>query len=297
MDIARNTEEILASSGYKTPERLTLLFQGGSHLYGAYIEEVSDTDVYGVFIEPPIEKLGLPQFEQFEGENRIVTFDHFQYETTPNAPNGPKDVDVYLKGLGLWARQVAKGSPLIEFLWVHPERNDARRLRFKLKSPSEELCYRGSPQFQIWETFILPNKHLFLSESTLRSYLNIAKEHMLDVDDAVNGTSTPKFPVKSAYHALRFLYTGLELSRFGKIEFPCPEREVLVHVRTGGIGYRGWKVMADDMFKQLQSAIKTTDLPRYADNGAIGKVVSEAYLASWELEQDVRYEKLLHALE
>lgn len=91
--------ELVEHSGFTAPEAVVHLFIGGSELHGAKVGATDDLDIYGVFIGPPSDVLGLNPTE------------HFVWSTaTDDRRNGPDDVDITLYSLEKWARMAARGN-------------------------------------------------------------------------------------------------------------------------------------------------------------------------------------------
>jgi len=95
-------------SGFPFPERMILLFVGGSELHGAKVHGTDDLDIYGLYIEPPDLVLGLESFP------------HFVWSTAGNdRRNGPHDVDITLYSLKKWSGLGCKGNPTaLHFLFA-----------------------------------------------------------------------------------------------------------------------------------------------------------------------------------
>lgn len=86
-------------SGFTAPDSLIHLFIGGSELHGAKVGATDDLDLYGVFICPPEDVLGLDPLE------------HFVWSTaSDDRRNGPEDVDLTLYSLKKWAGMAVRGN-------------------------------------------------------------------------------------------------------------------------------------------------------------------------------------------
>ena len=86
-------------SGFAALDSLIHLFIGGSELHGAKVGATDDLDLYGVFVGPPEDVLGLDPLE------------HFVWSmASDDRRNGPEDVDVTLYSLKKWAGMAARGN-------------------------------------------------------------------------------------------------------------------------------------------------------------------------------------------
>jgi hypothetical protein len=65
---------------------------------------------------------------------------------------------------------------------------------------------------------------------------------------------------KSLSHATRVNFEGQELLMTGFITFPCPERQLLLDIKTGKMSYAEVEKLIEDGLQQLEEAQKTSTL-------------------------------------
>lgn len=93
---------------------LILLSEIGSTMHGVSSDDTGDDiDLMGICIEPPLEVLGLGDFEQYEYRDRKV-----------NERSREGDTDLVVYGFRKWVRLAATGNPtVIMLLFSHPEKH------------------------------------------------------------------------------------------------------------------------------------------------------------------------------
>lgn len=93
---------------------LILLSEIGSTMHGvSSCDTGDDIDLMGICIEPPLEVLGLGEFEQYEYRDRKV-----------NERSREGDTDLVVYGLRKWIRLAAAGNPTVIMpLFSHPEKH------------------------------------------------------------------------------------------------------------------------------------------------------------------------------
>lgn len=80
---------------------LILLSEIGSTMHGVSSDDTGDDiDLMGICIEPPVEVLGLGDFEQYEYRDRAV-----------NERSQEGDTDLVVYGLRKWVKLAADGNP------------------------------------------------------------------------------------------------------------------------------------------------------------------------------------------
>jgi predicted nucleotidyltransferase len=253
----RSLLELVARSGFSRPETLIHLFVGGSELHGAKIGQTDDTDIYGIYLEPPNHTLGLDSEE------------HFVWSSAGNdRRNGPDDVDVTLYSLRKWARMAAKGN--------------ATTLHFLFAEPKEVAP-------EIWHK-IQAKKDLFLSRIAAKQFLGFADAQFKRLTGEKGSGKKGQRPeyigafgydTKAAMHGLRLLYECLELMQKGTITLPRPEKELLIEVRSGAWTFERVLNHAQRLFKEVEDAVACSPLPEKVDRGAISGLLAEVHLEAW----------------
>lgn len=254
---------LVKHSGFDRPQALIHLFVGGSELHGAKVGDTDDTDLYGIYIEAPEEVLGLRPRE------------HFVWSTAGNERrNGPDDVDITLYSLRKWAGMAAKGN--------------ATALHFLFANPCEI-----NPQ--AWRR-IQKHRLVFLSRHSARQFLGFADSQFKRLTGEKGSGKKGQRPeyigkygydTKAAMHGLRLLYECLELMQDAKITLPRPEKELLIEVRSGS-----WKLErvldhAGKLFKQVEMAVKNSQLPDSIDQNSVSRLVAKTHLEFWKKQESL----------
>lgn len=248
--------EHVAISGFPLKDRMIHLFIGGSELHGAKVRGTDDLDIYGLYIEPPEQVLGLHSFP------------HFVWSTAGNdRRNGPADVDLTLYSLRKWAGLACKGNPTaLHFLFAS-----------------------GAIPNKLWQR-LESQRNSFLSRQCTKHFIGFSQAQF----DRLTGKKgkgekgqRPEvqaefgFDVKAAMHGLRLLYECSEILRTGFITLPRPERELLIRVRSGKYELDAVLKMADEMFEECRQAERQSGLPESIDRSLISNLLAECYLESW----------------
>jgi predicted nucleotidyltransferase len=201
----------LKDTGFKYLDRVIHSFVGGSELHGAKLHGTDDHDVMGIYIEPPIDMLGLEQTP------------HLVWSTSKSGErNCPHDVDVTFYGLQKWARLAVKGNPsILNFM-------------FAPRNPSLEY-----PQSYAWKE-LMDEKEFFLARSHWKQFSGYAGAQLARmVGERNRKTNRPElveaygYDTKFAMHTIRILSEGLELLQTGNISFPSCEVDLLREIRRG----------------------------------------------------------------
>jgi predicted nucleotidyltransferase len=248
--------EHVKKSGFPFPERLIHLFVGGSELHGAKVHGTDDLDIYGVYIEPPDMVLGLDSMP------------HFVWSTAgDDRRNGPDDVDITLYSLKKWSGLACKGNPTaLHFLFA-----------------------KGTVESPLW-CRIVSKKDVFLARSCAKQFMGFADDQLKRMTGRKGRGKKGQRPeietkygydVKAGMHTLRLLYECKELITEGRISMPRPERDLLIHVRTGKYSIDRVIAMAEKQFAECQAAAKVSPLPEKIDRAAVSKLLAESYRNAW----------------
>jgi uncharacterized protein len=254
----RSLLSLVALSGFDRPQDLIHLFVGGSELHGAKVGATDDTDLYGVYIEPAEQALGLNPRE------------HYVWSTAGNERrNGPEDVDVTLYSLRKWAGMAAKGNATALHFLFAPLREVAPASWKKIQAESE----------------------IFLSRNSARQFLGFAGSQLKRLTGEKGRGKKGQRPeyigkygydTKAAMHALRLLYECLELMVHCRITLPRPEKELLIEVRSGNWTFERVLRQAQSLFAEVEHAVSTSPLPERVDRAAISRLVARVHLEFWE---------------
>ena len=250
----------LRTAGFKQSANLIHLFQGGSHQHGAAIPgKVSDIDIFGVYIEPPVKVLGV------SGETHFTAGTEDQY-----IKNKPGDEDYKCYTLRRWAGLACKGNPTI--------------LGF---------LYTPCQMPGVWEDLVIPNKDLFKASSHAKAFLGYAKGQVKRLDP-VDGSGKGKhgqrseleklfgYDTKAAMHLMRLMFEAEEYMNTGNITYPRPEKDLLLAIRQGAWT---WDKLFSEYAaaeKQVEDAMAKSKLPKHIDRDAISNLITKCYIRHWE---------------
>jgi predicted nucleotidyltransferase len=255
---SRFLKDLVALSGFERMDSLVHLFVGGSELHGAKVGKTDDTDIYGIYIEPPDRALGLNPLE------------HFVWSTAgDDRRNGPDDVDVTLYSLRKWAGMAAKGN--------------ATALHFLFADPREVAP-------ETWRK-IQKRRAVFLSRTAAKQFLGFADAQFKRLTGEKGSGKKGQRPeyigkygydTKAAMHGLRLLYECKELMQHGRITLPRPEKDLLIEVRSGAWTFEKVLAHAQRMFKEVEDSVAESPLPEMADRAAISRLIAKAHLEFWK---------------
>jgi hypothetical protein len=243
---------------------LILLSEVGSTMHGVSSDDTGDDiDLMGVCIEPPIETLGLGDFEQYEYRDRRV-----------NERSQVGDTDLVVYGLRKWVKLAATGNPTVIMpLFSHPVAHVKQVDGFGL------MLRQEFPQFLSRQA-----GHRFLGylDGQLQRYLDPDR---VDSKHATRPELVEKYgwDTKTGYHALRLAIQGKQLMDHQRIDLPMhdSDREFLLEVRHGQ-HTREWVI--DETHRRidlLKAAIAESRLPEHADRKAISEWMTAFQRAWW----------------
>jgi uncharacterized protein len=258
---AKTITEAIENTGFPLWSQLIHVFVGGSELHGAKVKDTDDLDIYGTYIEQPESALGLDSFE------------HYVWSSAgSDRRNGPDDIDVTLYSLRKWAGLATKGNPTaLHFLFA-------------------ENVVSQRTGAVIWETCIRRNTAAFVSKHSGKQFVGFVdamlgrlqglrgrgkKGHRAPVEEQFG------YDVKAGMHAIRLLHEGIELMRHGVITLPRPERDLLIHIRTGGWSLEKLLNEAKVLLAELNAATASSNLPDFPDRRRVSGLVADAYLQYW----------------
>lgn len=251
-----NAREFSKENSFPYSDDVIMEFIGGSQLHGAKLQGTDDTDLYGVFIEPPTKALGTDSYE------------HFVFSTGgKEGGNKPSDTDVCLYSLRKWAGLVCKGNPsVLHFLFAKPtyETLEWSRLTFK-KTP-------------------------FLAKSHLNAFFGYANAQLRRLYNGRGPKDVSRpfleeqfgYDTKYAMHIIRLLDEARELMEDGKITLPRPNADFLREIREGKVKLYEIEKLSDDLQIKAKAAQQKSDLPERPDRKKISELVAECYLMNWE---------------
>jgi predicted nucleotidyltransferase len=239
-------------------DSIIFAFEGGSAAHGVKLEGKCDTDIFGVFVEPPTSALGLHKFE------------HFVSSTAPDSErNGPDDVDVALYSLRKFAQLTVKGNPSITHLL---------------------FAGQGFIEDRAWLD-ILTHRSLFLAKSHIGSFLGYAQSQLHRLQGHGTGKHGQReeliamfaYDPKAAMHMLRLLGEAKELMDTGLITLPRPgpERKLLIDVRLGVYSQTQVERMFSERERLAKEAADASKLPERIDLPAVSELVAGAYIEFW----------------
>lgn len=83
------------------------------------------------------------------------------------------------------------------------------------------------------------------------------------------------YDTKHGMHLIRLLRMGLEILRDGEVRVRRPDAGELLAIRDGALGYDELIGEAERLEQQMREALKSTSLPRQADEAAIDELLFE----------------------
>lgn len=248
----------IEQSGFAPVSSLIHLFVGGSELHGAKVGTTDDLDIYGVFINRPIDVLGLAPTE------------HFVWSTASDERrNGPDDVDVTLYSLRRWAALAARGNATsLHFLFA-------------------DVTAASSP------TWLLIQQEVdrFLSKRSAMQFLGFAGNQLRRITGergkGAKGTRPEYecaygYDTKAAMHCLRLLFECIELMRKRKITLPRPEKELLIEVRSGAWTLERFMREAEKLRLEAEQSAIQSSLPEDVSREEISSLIAKAHLSFWK---------------
>lgn len=244
---------------------LILLSEIGSTMHGVSSDDTGDDiDLMGICIEPPVEVLGLGDFEQYEYRDRRV-----------NERSTEGDTDLVVYGLRKWVRLAATGNPTV----IMPLFSSTE-LHVKCVDEFGLMLRDEFPRFLSQQA-----GHRFLGylNGQLERYLDPCR---LDSKHATRPELVEKYgwDTKTGYHALRLAIQGEQLMTLGRIELPMldRDREFLLEVRHG-MHTREWVIAETHRrIDTLRNAIASSHLPETADRDAISRWMADLQRAWWQ---------------
>jgi predicted nucleotidyltransferase len=246
---------------FKYRADLIHLFVGGSELHGAKLHGTDDLDIYGLYIEPPDQIIGL-----FPDE-------HFVWSTAgDHVRNTSSDVDVTLYGLRKWASMAAKGNPTALHFLFAPDR-------------------LGVSENHEWNVLCEPIKKAAISRMSSKQFKGFVDAQMgrlLGTRGRGKKGQRPElesefgYDVKAGMHAVRLLNEAIELMNTGKITLPRPERKLLIDIRAGQWTLDKLSNHVNQLFMDLDNASKTSSLPETPDRVKLSRIICEAYQTHWK---------------
>lgn len=243
---------------------LILLSEIGSTMHGVSSDDTGDDiDLMGICVEPPIEALGLGEFEQYEYRDRKV-----------NERSQEGDTDLVIYGFRKWVRLAATGNPtVIMLLFSDPEKHVKQINGFGLRLRKE------FPQFLSRQA-----GHRFLGylDGQFQRYRDPGR---VDSKHATRPELIEKYgwDTKTGYHALRLAIQGKQLMDEAHIHLPMrgEDREFLLEVRHGEHPRERVIEETSRRIDLLKAAIDQSPLPERSDRAKISAWMANFQRAWW----------------
>jgi predicted nucleotidyltransferase len=276
------------------PDGFSLIYQvaSGSQAYGLATAS-SDLDIRGVCIPPPRYLVGLTPFEQWEaqseeGETVVFALSKFVRLALACNPNiiemlyTPQDSVMLITEAG---RQLVAARDL--FLTRQAGRtfgeyaiSQLRRLERHhrwLVDPPDHL-----PTQEEFGGRAAEGRFKFPDHDAQRAYQNALK-HWNQYQVWVRNRNPERaelerlygYDTKHAMHLLRLLKMGVEILSTGQVHVYRPDREWLLAVRGGLLGYEELLTLAAEYEMQLRELRQTSALPESPDVAAAEHMVVE----------------------
>jgi len=208
-----------------------LRIRSGSQLYGLMTPQ-SDKDFIGIFI--PDKKM----LYGFCGNKN--TTDLSVNNKSVNLKNDSKSIDITLYNIKHFLKLAINNNPNIIELLFAPDSNIMLRNEFGMR--------------------LIRNKHLFPNKGLKNSILGTSDGHRHKM------SLSEDFNNKSASHAVRLLFEGIELLETGNLEFPLKQREILLDIKLGKYD-KDWIIeKLANLRLQLIDAHEKSKLPEKNEN-------------------------------
>jgi uncharacterized protein len=254
---------VVKASGFRYTGRLLHLFEGGSALHGARVEATSDSDLYGIYIEPPAKALGLDADS------------HFVWSSSTTAQrNDAGDIDITLYSVRKWAGLACKGNPTaLQFLFA-----------------PNALIQESTWSALQWGIFAGPVKKSILAKSSARAFKGFVDAQMgrlLGTRGQGKHGQRPEltdnfgYDVKAGMHAMRLMHECIELMRRHEITYPRPERDILMDIRQGKWSLDKLSSEVNRLFLDLALAEQDSTLPAQPDREEVSDFLVAAYMRAY----------------
>ena len=246
------------SAGFPLDAKCVIhLFIGGSQLHGAKISGYDDLDIYGCYVEPPPNILGISDIE------------HFVWSSgSQSEKNTADDVDVTMYSLHRWGELLMKGNPAI-LHYLFAENHTAS---------------------STWNRFILPHRKSFISKKAANQYLGFANSQRMRLTgergmgrhgQRLDLVEKYGFDTKFAMHFIRLLYECRELVIDQKLTFPRPEKDNLIEIRTGKYTLDEVFRLGEELRSECEARLAESAISEQVDKQELSKILADAYLAHW----------------
>lgn len=227
----------------------------GSTAHGTGIEGQEDRDEMGIFVEPPENVIGL------------TPVDHYIHRTQPEGmPSGPGDLDLTYYSLRKFVRLATNGNPsVIHLLWLpeYLKNSDIGRDLIKLRGEfiSREMGQR-------FLGYLRGQKAKLTGERSKK----VSRPELVDKFG---------YDTKSAMHAARLAYQGLELIEKRQLTMPVPEyaRSQLLDIRYGRMSFKAAMDLIEDVEDELKLAIDKFE--RRVNRTAVDRFLIDAHRHHW----------------
>jgi len=245
--------------------RLILSCEVGSKVHGLGTPD-SDTDLMGVTVMSMEDVLGLSPFQDLV----------WRSADGPSVRSGADDVELIIYSMSKYLRLAAAGNPSILMLLFAP----SSAIRHCTPVGLELRGHRG----------------MFVTRNAGKKFLGYARAQRTRMVDSKAGVRAPRsnrpelvelhgFDTKFAMHMLRLGMQGNELMRWGDIEAPMDEaaRKYLLDVRAGRVPYELVLERAEELERDLATAIDSVDLPDKVDEAEFGRLSRRLHSMAWGL--------------
>lgn len=203
----------------------------GSSCHGTAIDGTDDRDEMGIFIEPPEYVCGL------------TSCDHYVYRTQPEGVrSGPGDLDLVMYSLRKYCRLAAHGNPTVLLLLWLPDYIKSSHFGRRLVGMREAFVSQESGK-------------RFLGYLTgQKASLCGARAKRVNRPELIEKYG---FDTKSAAHALRLAYQGVELLTTRNMVLPIqePQVSILRAIRRGEVSLADTLRLIDEEEDKLRALV------------------------------------------
>lgn len=227
----------------------------GSTAHGTGIEGQEDRDEMGIFIEPPENVMGL------------TSVDHYIHRTqSEGMPSGPGDLDLTYYSLRKFMKLAASGNPsVIVLLWLPDYLKTSQQGVALVEMRQEFITHEMGKRFL---GYLRGQKSRLLNQRAV----NVTRPDLIEKYG---------YDTKSAMHAARLAFQGLELIRKRHLTMPVPEpeRSILLDIRHGQLNLASALQIIENTEDDLR--IEVDKFERRANRSRIDRFLVTAHQHYW----------------
>lgn len=242
----------------------------GSTLHGTSVDDgLEDTDLVGVCIESPFEKLCGRWNEEVQ---QYIQQETWVERTKPEGVRSEAgDTDRSIYGLMKYVKLALSGNPTI-------------LLPLFAQGSAIKVCTLEGHELRGLAHYMLSKR----CGSAFLGYMQQQRERMIGTRGQMNVTRPELiekygFDTKYAGHIIRLGYQGIEVMLGGTITLPMrwSERQHVIDIRTGHYTFEEVVKSAEHIESRLKNAIADSQLPERPDTRLVMDWAAKRYVDYW----------------